>query len=82
MKLKYEKPYIELVNCENSNFMSGSNKGKWHYTREIGGEVFDYYSDERENSNWEKMWNGYGMHGHLYDPNGNEVYSKKNNLWE
>lgn len=54
MKLKYEKPYIELIKCENSNFMSGSNKGKWHYTREIGGEVFDHYSDERESSNWEK----------------------------
>lgn len=58
--------------------MSGT--GKYVYTRDSNCATITIISDTRESSTWEKIWKGIGGHG--YDPDGNHMFSKKNNLWE
>ena len=77
MKLKYEKPYIELIKCENNQLILSS---KWpRYTFWKNGQKDIYIENPSEEYFQEKKNNGW----HCWDNDlHKKVFSKKNNLWE
>lgn len=79
-KKKYKKPYIEIVGVVETCPILISGNGKYRYIRDSNGETIESDFNERQSPSWEKFWKG--MNGHGYDPNGNQMFSKKNNLWE
>lgn len=79
-KFKYIKPSIIIINVDTSYMVMMSGTGKYVYTRDKNCVEITITSDTRLGSTLEKIWKRLGGHG--YDPNGNQMFSKKNNLWE
>lgn len=73
----YIPPRVTTIHSDNTQMLAGS---KWRYWRYIGGEYFERDYDERQSNNYEKLWKM--QDGHLTDPQGNQVFAKKRNLWE
>lgn len=63
MKHAYVTPRITVIEAENTELLAGS---KWRYWRYSGEEYFERDYDERQSSNYERLWKF--EDGHLTDP--------------
>lgn len=79
MKTKYEKPYIELIKCENNQLILSSKWPRYTFMKK-GDPSQDYYSDEKPSYDDIKKMKDNGWN--IWDNEGHSYLSKKNNFSE